>query len=542
MNQACLSEALYQAGLEFDSSDFAALFLLSFFLAVMCAPLVLWWYQRRVEKLMRTQGSGPSRGADDPSKVAESPTAFAGEGQVLIDAAAQGARGAFEAVRHGATVFAVIAGLVMTVSAMFLDNEDLASPSAWLLSAVYALVVTVGAITPLLIMQSALKNKRVWIMVPFALLVALILEDLAFDTTMSVADRVSLSATGAIAVALLYLAIIGRRIRNVVPLLTLLMFFILGALYAVIIPIGTFTEACESGVVALVGLVLLIALPWLLTRVGFWLTGFLTDAYERNAFSDSQFQVGLWSLIIVLVIAIDTTVDDDDVMFSVWSLGIVLAWVLAAVAYGRRLRRLKPWAAPQPLLLLRVFSSRRDTHRLLDDVTYRWSFLGPIHLVGGPDLARDYLEPHELLLFLRRRLREQFILDADDLTVRLTRLEQRADPDARYRINEFFCLDDTWQLTVQRLLGLAPVILLDLRGFTRDRAGTAYELELLASSGALPRTVLIYDERTDEALVAETLEAVPGAGLSDEQIVHENDGDSVERVTAALAAAAAGAR
>jgi hypothetical protein len=85
--------------------------------------------------------------------------------------------------------------------------------------------------------------------------------------------------------------------------------------------------------------------------------------------------------------------------------------------------------------------------------------------------------------------------------MRLRGLETRADRDARYRIDEFFCFDDTWRATVSQLLGQSDVVVMDLRSFGVSNEGSKHELQLLASRGALGRTVLLVDDRTDRQLL-----------------------------------------
>ena len=76
-------------------------------------------------------------------------------------------------------------------------------------------------------------------------------------------------------------------------------------------------------------------------------------------------------------------------------------------------------------------------------------------------------------------------------------LDLAPDREGRFRIAEVFCFDSAWRSTVQALIEISDAILLDLRGFGPQRAGTGYELAQLASLGRLDRTVVVGDATTD---------------------------------------------
>jgi hypothetical protein len=94
-----------------------------------------------------------------------------------------------------------------------------------------------------------------------------------------------------------------------------------------------------------------------------------------------------------------------------------------------------------------------------------------------------------------------FIDTPAQLDARLQTLSTRPDPDARFRVEEFFCFDDTWRFTVAQLLARSDAVMMDLRGFGPDHEGCADELALLESEGALTRTVLLVDATTDRQLL-----------------------------------------
>lgn len=157
------------------------------------------------------------------------------------------------------------------------------------------------------------------------------------------------------------------------------------------------------------------------------------------------------------------------------------------------------------LLLLRVFSLGKRSERLFDAVAKHWRYLGSIQLIAGPDLVNATVEPHEFLAFLSRQLDKQFIAGANDLVARTASLDIAPDFDGRYRVNEFFCRDDTWRITLSHLAETADAILMDLRRFSKDSPGCIYELRALVNIAPLGRLVLCIDNSTDQAFLEKTL-------------------------------------
>lgn len=150
--------------------------------------------------------------------------------------------------------------------------------------------------------------------------------------------------------------------------------------------------------------------------------------------------------------------------------------------------------------MLRVFARQRKQLRLLDELQSRWRYVGPVHQIGGPDLATTNVDPQECALFLVGRLHDLFLPAAASPAQLSNRLLAGADREGRYSISEVFCFNSAWQPTVEQLMYISEAILLDLRGLTPKRQGTSYELRILARTGLLDRVVAIGDEHTDWAL------------------------------------------
>jgi hypothetical protein len=248
-------------------------------------------------------------------------------------------------------------------------------------------------------------------------------------------------------------------------------------------------------------------------------------AYAQKVFSDAQFQVFCWMITIAGIVVcagtavragvLDAAIDDRVVTL----LDPVNLWLLAATAAALlaywliTFHRLQPLWSNKRLLVLRVFSRGRRGERLLDELEYRWRFIGPIVLIGGKDVAERTIDPSKAADFLRGRLQDIFVPTRHELKRRVVAMDESPDPDGRYRVNEFYCFDDLWREAVHRLLDGSDAVVLDLSEFSADRLGTTYELQLLREHGALPRTVFLFSEQTDRAAVRAALGLAPGEAL-----------------------------
>lgn len=81
------------------------------------------------------------------------------------------------------------------------------------------------------------------------------------------------------------------------------------------------------------------------------------------------------------------------------------------------------------------------------------------------------------------------------------------DPDGRFRVNDIYCLNDTWQQMFQATLTVTDRVVMDLRGFSPTNAGCRFELEQLVAYLGAERIVLVTDRTTDEQLVRQIIDA-----------------------------------
>ena len=222
------------------------------------------------------------------------------------------------------------------------------------------------------------------------------------------------------------------------------------------------------------------------------------------------------------------------------NLACVAVFGLAVAAGWRRVPR---YEGPNVrLLLLRSFTLGERSNRLFQDLESLWRSIGSIQLVGAVDLALTTLEPHELMDFLRGRFGREFVHGPADVEARLASFDHARDPDGRFRVNVIFCGGDaSWQYAVNRLLIDSDCVLMDVRGFTRYRAGCVFEIRCLAESGRPFRTAFLVDETTDRGFVSETWAAAAkgASGRADGdafQFVSEQPFDTTvsERIIAAF--------
>lgn len=314
----------------------------------------------------------------------------------------------------------------------------------------------------------------------------------------------------------------GRRIRSVAPVVLagLLVFSFsnvaivdaqvmamdVAPLRAAVLKVG--------GKLAYEGWYMLAALP-----VGYacWLgLRWLGRLSERKAFSDAQLVVDAWWLIVVLVFA--TFLANDYGWGALTGLSAFLAY-RCVVAAGLASWRLDgDRLGNRRLLLLRVFGFQRRTETLFDRVAQGWRFTGSVKLIAGSDLARRAVDPGDLIAFLGGRLRQLFVGRDRPSRQRLERLDERRDPDGRFRVSKVYCHADTWRPTLRRLLAVSDVVLMDLRGFKKSNDGCLFELRQLVENGLVPRTVFVVDGTTDTALLEAVLsEQAREAGAPDDR-------------------------
>ncbi|MBE0625484.1 MAG: hypothetical protein IH606_11785 [Burkholderiales bacterium] len=246
----------------------------------------------------------------------------------------------------------------------------------------------------------------------------------------------------------------------------------------------------------LVGMAAFAFFGWPLLRL-------LGKRYEQKKFSEQSIMLdALWLLFGVV----------QSIGFAFEGAAWILTGPVAFIGYklvsslGLRWTTKAPTDnAPKTLLLLRVFALAKRSEQLFDKLRKHWQYAGSISMIAGPDLVTTTIEPHEFLDFVSGRLGRQFVSDGQDLERRVKAIDPAPDPDGRYRINEFFCHNDTWQITMERLAAMSDALLMDLRSFSPANQGCIFELGRLINSVDLNRVVFLVDHTTDRAFLESTL-------------------------------------
>ena len=296
------------------------------------------------------------------------------------------------------------------------------------------------------------------------------------------------------------------------PISTVIVLFGIAAVAGAIVIEDLFWESAEKqtllsiirnlGVIGNITLLVLVAMVptgiigWLLLR---WLGGL----YRRRQISDQSIIIDAVWLLFSFAQSPTRSVSDSEVPFAI-AIGAFVAYKLAATAGFRLLRtRAERDEQASRLLLLRVFSLGTRSERLFAGFTKLWRYMGIVRMIAGPDLATSTVEPHEFLDFLAGRLQRRFITGLDTLEQRISETEQRRDTDGRFRVAEFFCHDDTWQMVLRRLEKDSDVVLMDLRGFSQSNRGCVFEINELLDAVLLRHIVFVVDRTTDERFLAQ---------------------------------------
>lgn len=229
----------------------------------------------------------------------------------------------------------------------------------------------------------------------------------------------------------------------------------------------------------------------------------ISSLYRRKQISDLTLTLdGIW-LVFGVSHALFTT-------FSAGARGFALGFIpflgyRLTTSLLARLTRPKPLEQVPRLLFLRVFALGKRSATLWDMLAKTFRHVGSVRMIAGPDLVTTTIEPHEFLDFLTRRLSRHFISSRAVLEASIRAIDDAPDLDGRFRVNEFFCNDDTWRPAFRALLSSSDIVLMDLRSYSPANAGAKYELEQLVLLADLRRVVLLIDDSTDESFFRETL-------------------------------------
>ncbi|MBT0963668.1 hypothetical protein [Denitromonas iodatirespirans] len=292
------------------------------------------------------------------------------------------------------------------------------------------------------------------------------------------------------------------RIRAIAPLLFPAAMVLVGASLLGLGWAATLVDAPPPALLALLDaigaiptLLLFIVAPW---AIGIWpvigILRLIAGAYRRKRFSELAYLVGLFWAVVLIAMALPGTHSAGLAAF-----GILAVWLWVPLGFALARPWLAPSAPPPTLLVLRVFQRDAAVEALFDAVTERWRATGNTVLIAGTDLLGHTLDADDLFVFLSRRLGERFIQRPEDIPRRLADFDLGADHDGRYRINECYCGDATWQGALQALVARSHAVLMDLRDFRAENGGCRFELGELARAHHLQQVVILFNAHTDRA-------------------------------------------
>jgi hypothetical protein len=242
----------------------------------------------------------------------------------------------------------------------------------------------------------------------------------------------------------------------------------------------------------------------------------LVAAYRAKLFSDQALLIFQWWFVVAFWLTIDL-VPNHGWFAALGMLPLLVMAIFLAVVLRVRQR---PAERPVRLLLLRTFGSSGRSTRLLRVITRQWRWIGSVELFAAPDIATETVEPDEFVDFILGRLPRRFINDQAALDRRLRDLDLAPDGDGRYRINEFLCHEDTWQPSVEAVVGEVDAILIDLRGFTATNFGVVHEVGRLVALVDLRRVIALIDDSTDLGALQWTLDHAVAAAPENSPIRH----------------------
>lgn len=253
----------------------------------------------------------------------------------------------------------------------------------------------------------------------------------------------------------------------------------LGALVNVFGAIGTFV---------LFAIVPWVIAYWPIRAFGRW----LARAYREKLFSEAIYLYAGYWLVCLLTYALPSSGS-----LGLTSFATLGAWLWIPIGLRLASPLLKPDGAAPVLLVLRVFRRDAEVESLFDQVIEAWRYTGSVALIAGTDLASRTLEPDDLFAYMEGSIAQRFIKDDTMLKNQLAQLDTAPDADGRYRVNDFYCFDTTWQNVLMALIGRADRVLMDLRGLSENNRGCLFELKALGEANHLTKIVLLTDGDTD---------------------------------------------
>jgi len=475
-------------------------------ITLLLSPAMLWLYRRRVTRWMERTGSNaaasPAEDGAPPAitwRTLFSHGAAAGRSRLIPTSGA----GTWRIVA-GYAVGGLACTLVLTACFGFAFADQMTMTAGVTVVLVYLLPVLATG----LYLLSTRTVVRVGVFAAIGILLYVLLgsrQDLGL----------SLFTLFVLPPVLLLLIFSLRFWRGVAPMVMLL------ALPASLLAVGAVMYGAK-------GMGVTLAWPWRLSGfclgalIGYALLRGLQRGYDAQRFSDLELFVDAWWLVFLLQQTVIFLLIGKDAVYFVALLSFVPFVLLRRLTWRAR-PALEAARVPRDLLLLRVFADSKRMEATFERFEQRWRHIGNIRMIAGWDLALRTIGPADFVAFLSGNLRRQFIRDERDLDTRLRSLHGARDADGRFRVEHFWCHADAWQATMRALTARSAVVLMDLRGFTGDRAGCRYELLHLARHAPTKPVLLLVDSANAYAELRQLLDGTEHEGAA--WIVAKTDAD-----------------
>ena len=269
--------------------------------------------------------------------------------------------------------------------------------------------------------------------------------------------------------------------------------------------LGVQTAGEINAILLLTGLIAGMVLSWLMLTQ-------LKRLYKLKYISDKTIIVD--GILIYYTLGLSMGLAIAGLKWFALGLAVFLLYKAFSVVFTRLLLVGKVrGSAPKKLLLLRVFALQKLSDRFFRKLSRLWRLQGPVQMIAGPDLVYSIVEPHEFMDFLTGRLSRQYLASETDVAERIQHLDEFPTTDGNFRVNDFYCFDNTWRQALEGLVRTTDYVVMDLRSFSRQRKGCIHEIKQLFALAAMEKVLFVVDKTTDkpflEAVIAEACNEMP---------------------------------
>ena len=245
-----------------------------------------------------------------------------------------------------------------------------------------------------------------------------------------------------------------------------------------------------------------------------------------------------WYMLLALVVILSTLLKAlSGFLFGDYDDGII--FLIPVIFHLFLINRIRSKARKRPnlkLLILRVFLISKTSMFTFSSLAKFWKHFGSYFTVADPSFYRVYWKrkfnhkfpviivfifliytqlenssadsgtgsPFAPFVFLmiiaaiifiiysRRRMKLDFVSNKEELNKELEKLiKQPVKLDNTFKEKPMSCHDNTWKITVEKLVTAANVVLMDLRGFSEKNKGCEYEVNLLLNSVKLENILFL---------------------------------------------------